>query len=108
MSQVSNQMAIRVSRSTRICRKRSDTDAGAMLNQVSIGVSAIPAATNAMLPAVTSLAAAFQLLNAKRANTDTDRHANMALREIVVTSAANPAPMAAHATKRIFAPRNRP
>src|SRR5438034_5207797 len=109
MSQVSNQIMRRMSNAARVVTKRSATAAGTMFSHVSmVVVSAITIATNVTLTTITSLVAAFHLLNAKRVIPDTNRNANMALREIVMTSATEPIAIATQTTRRILMPRNRP
>src|SRR6266480_6680472 len=109
MSHVSNQIMLRMSSAARVVAKRSATAAGTMFSHVSVVVVSAIAMTISVTPTtITSLVAAFHLLNAKRVLPDTNRNANMALREIVMTSATEPIAIATQTTRRILMPRNRP
>src|SRR5256885_7883558 len=98
MSQVSNQILRRISRSSLMVIKRSETAAGTMLSHVCAGISAMTSTSTVVLPAIASLVATFHPLNAKRATADTNRHASIAVREIVVTSATRLTKTAAQTT----------
>ena len=66
-----------------------------MFSHVSMGVAAAAIAIADTAPMTSSLATPFHLLNRKSVIADTARHARMALRAIVVTSAARLMPIAA-------------
>ncbi len=66
-----------------------------MFSHVAAGISVMDIAIAITPPRITTLTAAFQLLNASRVIADTERHANMALREMVVASPPKPIAIAA-------------